>query len=81
MELVIIEKSSDCFKYLHNALNYFPKSEKFVMATDKMRKDAKASGCYHQLDGRSGNTGGEFDIAVVCEYLYEPAGSRSNRIY
>ena len=34
MELVIVEKSSDCFKYLHNALNYFPKSEKFVLAAD-----------------------------------------------
>jgi hypothetical protein len=34
MELVIIEKASDCFKYLHNALNYFPKSEKFVLAAD-----------------------------------------------
>jgi hypothetical protein len=33
-ELLIIEKASDCFKYLHNALNYFPKSEKFVLAAD-----------------------------------------------
>ena len=34
MDLVIVEKASDCFKYLHQALNYFPKSEKFVMAAD-----------------------------------------------
>ena len=34
MDLVIVEKASDCFKYLHNALNYFPKSEKFVLAAD-----------------------------------------------
>jgi len=37
MELLIIEKTSDCFKYLHNALNYFPKSEKFVLASDIRR--------------------------------------------
>jgi hypothetical protein len=33
-DLLIIEKCIDCFKYLHNALNYFPKSEKFVLAAD-----------------------------------------------
>lgn len=33
-ELIIIEKSKDCYKYLHNALKYFPKSEKFVLSAD-----------------------------------------------
>lgn len=33
-DLIIIEKSKDCYKYLHIALKYFPKSEKFVLAAD-----------------------------------------------
>ena len=33
-DLIIVEKSKDCFKYLHNALKFFPKSEKFVLSAD-----------------------------------------------
>jgi len=33
-ELIIIQKASDCYKYLHIALKYFPKSEKFVLSAD-----------------------------------------------
>ena len=33
-ELIIVEKSKDSYKYLHNALKYFPKSEKFVLSAD-----------------------------------------------
>ena len=33
-ELIIVEKAKDCYLYLHNALKYFPKSEKFVLSAD-----------------------------------------------
>jgi len=32
--MIIIQKSYDCYLYLHNAIKVFPKSEKFVLAAD-----------------------------------------------
>lgn len=32
--LIVFQKSHDCYLYLHAALTHFPKSEKFVLAAD-----------------------------------------------